>query len=410
MKRVIGLPFLICLAAFAQDKQPAAVGGGHIPAHGPAPAQPCTPAQASTPTAFTVNNFMAVDEKGHPNVPHVDARNDRWVGDDTCANDPHYHLDHPWAHGRFTGGFGPQHVFVLSFDKLPAGIAEWLAGGWDRVSFADCYWNVAAYNLYDIAGRWKFNGDQVVIYQDPVHAGWYLAYSPQSGTYAHVEYLGRIVNGVPGPDTGQTEMKAEFENDQVTINQPHPKMHADKYNCVIIYAFRGGELVHYLDGHTEELHWQPGEVRWSPASGLHYSGPLPASPTSAVLHDPPPPNGVMGMDIGIKKPGDPSKVASTALDPLRVDPKDHKLEFENSQVRVIRVKMGPRQSAPMHEYVLRRVVFYLTDENVRETSPEGKAQVAQHKAGDFSWDGPAKHKVENLNDKPFEALVVEVKN
>ena len=406
MKRTVGLLVIVCLAAFAQDKQPAVVGGGYIPSHGPAPASPCAPAQASTPSAFTVNNFMAVDEKGHPNVPHVDARNDKWVGDDTCANDPHYHLDRPWAHGRFTGGFGPHQVFVLSFDKLPPGVAEWLAGGLDRVSFADSYWNVAAYNLYNIAGRWKWNGDQVVVYQDPVHVGWYLAYSPQSGTYAHVEYLGKIVRGVPGPDTGETEMKGDFENDQVIINQAHPKMHVHKYNRVMIYAFRGGELLHYLDGHTEDLHWYAGEVKWSPASGLHYSGPSP----TAVFHDPPPPNGVMGIDIGIKKAGDPGKVASSALDPLRVDPQVYKLEFENSQVRVIRVKMGPRQSVPMHEHILNSVVFFLTDANLRETSPEGKAVVAQHKAGDFSWNGPSKHKGENLNDQPFEALVVEVKN
>jgi hypothetical protein len=116
------------------------------------------------------------------------------------------------------------------------------------------------------------------------------------------------------------------------------------------------------------------------------------------------------MDIGIKEPGDPDKVVSTALDPLRVDPTGHKLEFENSQVRVIRVKIGPRGSVPMHEYLRSRVIFYFTDLNVRETSPDGKVQVTRHKAGDFSWDGPAKHKVENLSDQPLEALVVEVKN
>jgi len=161
-----------------------------------------------------------------------------------------------------------------------------------------------------------------------------------------------------------------------------------------------------VDGHTVDLRWREGEVTWSPASGLHYSESLPASATGG----PPPANRVMGIDIGIKKPGDPSKVVSTSLDLLRVAPKNGKLEFENSQVRVIRVRVGPRQSVPMHEYVLNRVVFYLTDLNVRETSPEGKVKVTEHKAGDFSWDGPTKHKVENLNDKPFEALVVEVKN
>ena len=116
------------------------------------------------------------------------------------------------------------------------------------------------------------------------------------------------------------------------------------------------------------------------------------------------------MDVGIKKPGYPGQVVVTALDPLQVDPKDFKLEFENSQVRVLRLKIAPRQSVPMHEYLLNHVVFYLTDQNVRSTSPDGKSEVTRHKAGDFSWDGPTKHKVENLSDAPFEALVVEVRN
>jgi hypothetical protein len=173
----------------------------------------------------------------------------------------------------------------------------------------------------------------------------------------------------------------------------------------MIYFFTGGEMLHYLDGSTEDLNWQAGTVTWSPASGFHYSGPSP----TAVFRNPPL-NGATGLDIAIKKLGYPGKAGGTALDPLRVDPKDFKLEFENSQVRVLRVNMGPRQSLPMHEYTLNHLVVYFTDQNVRETSPEGKVAVVRHQAFDFSWGGPSKQKVDNLSDKPLETVVVELKS
>jgi quercetin dioxygenase-like cupin family protein len=188
-----------------------------------------------------------------------------------------------------------------------------------------------------------------------------------------------------------------FENDQVLIKEKHGQPHDHKLNRVMIYLGASGETLHYLDGRNVVLKWGDRDIQWSPASGLH---------TSEMTNK----NPIQLIDIGIKTPGNPAKVASGAWDPLRVDPKDNKLEFENSQVRVIRVKIGPRQSVPMHEHVLNHVVVYFTEQNVRETSAEGKSEVKQHKAGEFSWSGPTKHKIENLSDKMFEAAVVEVKN
>jgi len=48
----------------------------------------------------------------------------------------------------------------------------------------------------------------------------------------------------------------------------------------------------------------------------------------------------------------------------------------------------------MHEYTLSHVDVYFTDQNVRETSAEGKAAVAQHKAG-LQLERPSKYKIEN---------------
>ena len=215
----------------------------------------------------------------------------------------------------------------------------------------------------------------------------------------------------------QTVSQPSFENDQVIINAPHPGvpvpgstrlMHDHKLNRVMVYLHPGGEVLNYLDGHVVDLKWQAGEAQWSPASGPHYSV-IPPELDPRVWKTPAF-TGPMIVDIGIKKPGDPSKVVSTALDALRVDPKDYTLDFENSQVRVVRLRIGPRQSVPMHEHVLNRLVVYVTDQNVRETSLEGKTEVTQHKVGDFSWAGPCKHKLENLNNQPLEAVLVELKN
>jgi hypothetical protein len=137
------------------------VGGGHIPAHGPSPA---------------VSGRHVPDMAGHPTIPHVD-RNDHWIAHDSGRNDPHYHLDRPFEHGRFNGGFGSGHQFRLE------------GGSRDRFWGHGFYFGVAPYD-YGFVGDWLWDSDQIVIYEDPDHDGYYLAYNARLGTYVHVQYLG----------------------------------------------------------------------------------------------------------------------------------------------------------------------------------------------------------------------------
>jgi hypothetical protein len=52
--------------------------------------------------------------------------------------------------------------------------------------------------------------------------------------------------------------------------------------------------------------------------------------------------------------------ATMAQDPVKVDPKHYKVEFENDQVRVLRVHLGPKESIPLHEHP-QCVLTFLTD-------------------------------------------------
>ena len=103
-------------------------------------------------------------------------------------------------------------------------------------------------------------------------------------------------------------------------------------------------------------------------------------------------------------------VAPTAAqDAVKVDPKHYKVEFENDQVRVLRITYGPREKSVMHEHPPNVAVF-LTDIHSRFTLPDGKTADANPKAGSTQWDAGGKHLPENLGDKPFELVLVELKS
>jgi hypothetical protein len=156
-------------------------GGGHFPSgppHGPAPVR-AAPARSAPPVRAAPAHgepVRAAPARGER--PHVEP-NARWVGHEGGRGDARYHIDHPWAHGRFRGPIGRGHVYRL--------------GGWEparhRFFFGSSFFLLAPAD-WGYVDDWDWADDQIVLYDDPDHPGYYLAYNTRLGTYVHVTYDG----------------------------------------------------------------------------------------------------------------------------------------------------------------------------------------------------------------------------
>jgi quercetin dioxygenase-like cupin family protein len=94
-------------------------------------------------------------------------------------------------------------------------------------------------------------------------------------------------------------------------------------------------------------------------------------------------------------------------DPVKVDARHYKVEFENESVRVLRISYAPGEKSVMH-YHPNAVAVYLTDGKTRMTMPDGKSQDTSVKAGAASWTDAGSHLPQNTGGR-LELILVELK-
>jgi quercetin dioxygenase-like cupin family protein len=97
-----------------------------------------------------------------------------------------------------------------------------------------------------------------------------------------------------------------------------------------------------------------------------------------------------------------------AQDAAKVDAQHYKVEFENSRVRVLRVKYGPHEKSVMHSHP-DAVAIFPRDGHVKFTYPGGKTEEREMKAGQTLFTPAVKHLPENLTDSDMEVILVELK-
>jgi quercetin dioxygenase-like cupin family protein len=99
-----------------------------------------------------------------------------------------------------------------------------------------------------------------------------------------------------------------------------------------------------------------------------------------------------------------------AADPVEVDPKHYKIEFENDRVRVLRVRYGAHEKSAMHGHPP-GIAVILSECDFRFYLPEGRKQDILGKAGEIiSFEEAFEHLPENLSDESFEAIFIELKS
>jgi len=100
---------------------------------------------------------------------------------------------------------------------------------------------------------------------------------------------------------------------------------------------------------------------------------------------------------------------AVAQDPTVVDAKHYKVMFENDPVRVLKITYGANEKSVMHEHP-NAVAVFLADGQMKFQLPDGKVVDATLKAGQAMFTPAGKHLPENVGDKTFEVVLVELKS
>jgi hypothetical protein len=189
------------------------------------------------------------------------------------------------------------------------------------------------------------------------------------------------------PSTAAVENKLDTPQARVYVAtlQPHtpvPSRNGHATDRVLIYLDNGVMTRQDGDGQPQRIEFHRGEVRWRPASGAYVAENIGDRP-------------IRILEIDLKaKPAGPAPVST--LDPTVVDARHYRVEFENGEVRVLRVHYDAHDKGAEHEHLLNRVVLYLNDQTGA-------------KADEVRLSGPGKHTEQNAGDQPVDRIAVELK-
>lgn len=203
--------------------------------------------------------------------------------------------------------------------------------------------------------------------------------------------------GLAAGTAAAQDPKPEIENDWVRVLRVHRGPHErvaprEQPPSVVVYLSDVHELVIGADGKSREVTRKAGETAYIDAARRSEEN-LSDRPLDAIV-------------IELK----PARTHSTpvTLDPVKLDPKYHIVDFENDRVRVLRTILEPHIKSPMHEHPS-YVVVYLTELHTTMNLADGRVIDNPRRPGEIAWRDPLKHETENIGDHTAVEIQVELK-
>jgi quercetin dioxygenase-like cupin family protein len=191
--------------------------------------------------------------------------------------------------------------------------------------------------------------------------------------------------------------KVEFENDQVRVVRwqippgETTARHSHPAN-VNVFLTDANVLITTDDGKSNTVQAKAGDAAWR-GPVTHVAKNLSDKPVEGIIVEPKNPHSARpaGSADETTFPGGRSKVL-----------------FENEKVRVCRYRFEPGDKNAMHGHP-DNVQIVLTDSNAMVTTADGKTTASKGKAGAVNWRPATQHSVQNVGDKAFEGILVEMK-
>ena len=101
---------------------------------------------------------------------------------------------------------------------------------------------------------------------------------------------------------------------------------------------------------------------------------------------------------------------ASAQDPVKLSPKMYTVLLENEHVRVLEFRQKVGEKEPMHSHPGGVGYVFTGNSRARFTTPDGKSEVIEAKAGTAVWGDPVTHTWENLGPDDAHVLIIEMKD